>query len=79
MLYTLYAPILGEITLHLSTATFSGRNIFMDGYDRHKERIQFTFDKFTHPDSYSECGFCHMTSYVKGGSYTPCNQYVTVR
>ena len=79
MRYTIYVPSLGEITLHLSTATFSGRTIFMRGLDNNHERINFTFDQFVYPDSEKSCGFCHITSYTKGGVYTPCNMYQAVR
>lgn len=78
-LYTLYLRPLGEITLHLDTVSFSGRNIFMNGYDSNHERILFTFDKFNYPEDVpSDYGYCHITSYMKGGICTPCNTYKPV-
>lgn len=76
MLYTLYLRPLGEVTLHTQTASFSGRNIFMTGYNGNNERIHFKMDKFCYlEDLPCDYGYCHIISYTKGSETKLCNVY----
>ena len=79
MTYTLYAPLLGEVTLHFDTIKFNGFDIYMTGYDINRNRIDFTLDRFFYPDDRPfGCGFCHIKSYIKNNTITPCNIYRTL-
>ena len=75
-LYTLYLRPLGEVTLHLNTTLISGCNIFVAGYTRNHERIDFKLDKLCYlEDSPDDYGYCHIVSYTKGGTSILCNTY----
>ena len=79
VMYTLYIPTVGEVTLHFATIRISGFRIYISGYDDEHNRVDLTLDKLAYPYERPEgCGYCHIISYETQGKIVPCNYYRSI-
>lgn len=79
IIYTVYLPTIGGLTLYFDTIRVHGYNIYISGYDSNRNNIELTLDRLVYPDSHpEECGFCHIIAYTINGETVPCNYYKSI-
>lgn len=79
VMYTLYIPTIGEVTLHFATIRIHGFKIYITGFDDEHNRLDFILDKLVYPDEQPEgCGYCHINSYELHGKTVPYNKYHSI-
>ena len=79
IIYTVYLPDIGGLTLYFDTISVSGFNIYISGFDSDHNQVTLTLDRLVYPDEHPEhCGYCHIISYTMHGQTIPCNYYKSI-
>ena len=80
IIYTVYLPKIGEVTLYFDTIRVSGFNIYISGHDSDRNKITLTLDRLVYPDEHpGDCGYCHIISYTMQGETVSCNYHKSIR